>query len=69
MMTKTSASAQTEASLSFLCPSCLQATALQSESCRIGAEILCRECYALLRILSKNPLLLEEIEEEDLFSL
>ena len=68
MMTKTSVSAQTETRVSFLCPSCLQSTMMQSESCRIGAEVLCRECCALLRIHSKNPLSLEEIEEEDLFS-
>lgn len=48
------------------CPACLRTTELHAESVRLGAEVLCRECSAILRIESTNPLILVEIEEEDL---
>jgi len=51
---------------SVRCPACLQNTTLHAESIRIGTEVLCRECSAILRIDGTNPLTLSEVEEEDL---
>jgi hypothetical protein len=48
------------------CPFCSQDTRLHTESIRLGAEILCSECSAILRIESTNPLALMEVEEKDL---
>jgi len=48
------------------CPACARETSVHSESVRVGAEVLCTECSAILRIDSAAPLLFSEIEEADL---
>jgi ribosomal protein S27E len=48
------------------CPVCLQNTTLHAESIRVGTEVLCRECSAVLRVEATSPLTLSEVEEEDL---
>jgi hypothetical protein len=52
--------------ISARCPVCGLATVLHAESVAIGAEILCSECYAVLRIDRSHPLTLMEVEDEDL---
>lgn len=52
--------------LSFRCPTCAQKARLHAESVHPGAEILCSECTAILRIDTTDPLTLREVEEEDL---
>jgi hypothetical protein len=68
-MTRTtvaSESAGVDRIVSSRCPACSQETQLHSESVRRGAEILCSECCAILRVEVANPLSLSEVEEEDL---
>lgn len=48
------------------CPVCGQDTRLHTESIRLGAEILCSECSAILTIETTSPLTLMELNEEDL---
>lgn len=48
------------------CPACGWDTKLHTESIRLGAEILCSECSAILRIEMTDPLELSEVEEADL---
>jgi len=48
------------------CPACGQQTRLHAESVHRGAEILCSECSAILRVEDTDPLLLSEVDEEDL---
>jgi len=48
------------------CPACGRNARFHTESVRRGAEILCSECSAILRIDSADPLTLYEIDEEDL---
>ena len=48
------------------CPACGQKTRLHTESVRHGAEIVCSECSAILRVESANPLTLSEVDEEEL---
>jgi len=55
-----------DAVVSAQCPACGLATTLHAESIAIGAEVLCSECYAVLRIDRSKPLTLIEVEEEDL---
>jgi hypothetical protein len=65
--TKTSdLDARADAIVSAKCPACGLTTTLHAESIAIGAEILCCECYAVLRIDRSNPLTLAEVEDEDL---
>jgi len=64
--TKTNEEAGVDRIVYFQCPSCSQRTRLHVESIRRGAEILCRECSAILRIDGANPLTVTEVEETDL---
>lgn len=48
------------------CPACGQRTRVHKESVRPGAEVLCNECSAILRIENVNPLTFSEVEETDL---
>jgi len=48
-----------------VCPSCLQSFAIHRESIAIGAEVLCRECGALLAVERREPLSLVEVEPEE----
>ena len=50
----------------FRCPACGQDAQLHTESVQRGAEILCSECSAILRVESVAPLTLSEVNEEDL---
>jgi len=65
-MTTASESMGVEAFVVSVCPACGQKTRLHTESVRRGAEILCSECSAILRVESTNPLSLSEVDEEDL---
>jgi len=65
-MTTASESAGVEALLVSRCPACGQKTQLHTESVRRGAEILCSECSAILRVEATDPLSLSEIDEEEL---
>lgn len=47
------------------CPACSQVTTIHGESIAIGAEILCRECCAILVIDKVEPLVLTELELDD----
>jgi hypothetical protein len=58
--------ARADGIVSARCPACGLATTLHAESVAIGAEILCSECHAVLRIDRSNPLTLVEVEDEDL---
>ena len=64
-MTTANESTGVEAVVAFRCPACSQQTQLHAESVRRGAEILCSECSAILRVESTNPLSLSEVDEED----
>lgn len=48
------------------CPCCRQSFAIHRESIAIGAEVLCRECGALLAVERREPLSLVEVEPEEL---
>ena len=52
--------------LTAQCPACTRETQVHRESARIGAEVLCIECSAILRVDGVDPLLFSEIEETDL---
>ncbi len=54
------------ATVDAVCPSCRQAFTIHRESIAIGAEVLCRECGALLAVERREPLSLVEIEPEEL---
>ena len=47
------------------CPTCRLKTRLHAESLGIGADVLCSECSAILRIVGTNPLRFVEVEEEE----
>ncbi len=49
-----------------VCPSCRQSFTIHRESIAIGAEVLCRECGALLAVERREPLSLVEVEPEEL---
>jgi len=53
------------ATVEAVCPSCRQSFTIHRESIAIGAEILCRECGALLAVERREPLTLIEIDPED----
>lgn len=57
---------QETATVDAVCPSCRQSFAIHRESVAIGAEVLCRECGALLAVERREPLRLVEVEPEDL---
>ena len=65
-MTTVSGSMDVEAVVASRCPACGQKTRLHTESVRRGAEILCSECSAILRVESADPLTLSKVDEEDL---
>gem|GEM_PF-4761204 len=65
-MTTASESAGARALVVSHCPACSQKTQLHTESVRQGAEILCSECSAILRVEATDPLSLSEVDEEDL---
>ena len=65
-MTTSSESMGVEAVVASRCPACGQETRLHTESVRRGAEVLCTECSAILRVESADPLALSEVDEEDL---
>jgi ribosomal protein S27E len=52
--------------LTAKCPACGQRTRVHKESVRVGAEVLCIECSAILRIDAVKPLTFSEVEESDL---
>ena len=52
--------------VSSKCPACGWDTQIHRESIRFGAEILCSECSAVLRVEKADPLALSEVEEADL---
>ena len=54
------------ATVEAVCPSCLQSFTIHRESIAIGAEVLCRECGALLAVARREPLSLVEVEPEEL---
>ena len=51
--------------IDFKCPACGQATAIHEESVGVGAEILCRECGAILTIDTVEPLVVTELDLDD----
>lgn len=55
-----------EEAIETVCPSCLRRFTIQQESVAIGAEILCRECGALLAVERREPLTLVEVDPEEL---
>ena len=52
--------------VSSACPVCGLKTRIHVESIYRGAEVLCSECAAILRIRTTDPLELLEVDEEDL---
>jgi lysine biosynthesis protein LysW len=51
--------------IEFKCPVCGQMTSIHEESVSLGAEVLCRECGAILLIDKVEPLVLTELDLTD----
>jgi ribosomal protein S27E len=62
---KTRSETSAERFVSGECPACRLKTRLHAESLGIGADVLCSECSAILRIVGTNPLQFAEVEEEE----